>query len=332
MTLFISRLKSIPLYTLAILVVLYFVGAIYYDGPMNAGSLGNMILALLWVALIIYLFKSKFPPKKKYSFILLAFAVVIIPWSMISASNDRDWQPEFSETAWVDIQGKDTLTFHQCRNFIHTSEGSTEQWETRIHHLSKLKGMDLFFDAFGGETLAHTMISFDFGDEGRLCLSIESRREKGEQFTPLGGLYKMFELQYIFGSEEDLVGLRTNIREEPVFLYRLNVTPEQCRNFLMESINAANTLHKNPKFYNVISANCTTSYRAQTPEGERSDFDWRMLLNGYLDSYLFEKNTLVTDGLSFEDYNKQAKINAAANAVTDRIKFSSEIRENRVGF
>ena len=30
----------------------------------------------------------------------------------------------------------------------------------------------------------------------------------------------------------------------------------------------------------VLADIVTASYRAQTPEGERSDFDWRMLLNG----------------------------------------------------
>jgi len=328
---FVVRAGKIIFFILFPLVTLYFLGAIYIDGPARAGSWVNVLLALLWLALIIYLFRSTLVLKKKCLFILSSFVIVMISRSMITASNDRDWDPEFSETGWVETDG-DTLTFHKCRNFIHTPDGTTEQWETRTHHLSKLKSIDLFFDAFGGDLLAHTILSFDFGDEGKLCLSIEARREKGEEFTPVGGLYKMFELQYIFGSEEDLVALRTDIRKEPVFLYRFNYSPEDCQYFLMESIEAANGLKETPRFYDVIFANCTTSLRAQVPEEERREFDWRMLVNGYLDSYLYENNALVTDGLSFEEYNKQAQINEAASKVTDRSKFSSTIRENRVGF
>ena len=328
---FLCLVKSFFVRFFFALITLYFFGAIYYNGPLGAGSFCNVALALLWLGLIIYLVRSKLSKKKKYGAIFATFLVVLIPWSMIPASNDRDWQAEFAETSWVEVDG-DTLTFHQCRNFIHSKDGSAEQWETRTHHLSKLKGIDLFFDAFGGEVLAHPIVSFDFGDEGRLCLSVETRREKGESFSTIGGLYKMFDLQYIFGSEEDLVGVRTNIRNEPVFLYRLVYRPEHCRAFLMECIDTANDLHKNPRFYNVISANCTTSYRAQTPKNKRNDFNWRMLINGYFDSYLYEHKAFVTAGLSFDDYNQQAKINKAANSVTERSQFSSAIREGRVGF
>lgn len=313
------------------LVTVYFFGAIYYDGPMDAGSFVNVILALLWLSALVFLYKSELPRKKKYGLIGLSYGIAIIPWVLIPASNERDWTVECLETGRVDVRG-DTLTFHQCRNFIHSENGTVAQWETREHHLSKLEGVDLFFAAFGGDSLAHTILSFDFGDEGRLCLSIETRREKGEKFSAIGGLYKMYDLQYVFGSEEDLIALRTNIRKEPVFLYRLKANKELSRRLLMESVEAANDLYETPRFYNVIWANCTTSYRAQTPENKRWPYDLRMLVNGYLDSYLYEKNALVTDGLAFEKYNQQAKVNAAADRVTDREEFSAKIREDRVGF
>jgi len=318
-------------YSILSLATLYFVGAIIIDGPAKAGSAINIFLAIVWFSLIAYLIRSKLDRIRKYTFILVTLAVVIIFRSTITASNDRDWEAEFSRLATIEIDG-DKLTFHQFRNFIHTRDSSVEQWETRVYHLSKLRSMDLFFDAFGGEILAHTILSFDFGEEGRLCLSIEARREKGEKFTPVGGLYKMFEIQYIFGSEEDLVAVRTEIRDEPVFLYRFRSSPKRCRFYLQELIEAANDIHQTPSFYNVIFANCTTSLRAQIPEDERRDFDWRIILNGYLDSYLFEKNAFVTDGLTFEEYNEQAHINDAAGKVTQRSNYSSAIRENRVGF
>ncbi len=328
---FTNRVWKILAYSTLFSATLYHVGAIYIDGPSSAGSFVNIVIALLWLGLVVYLVRSSLDSVKKYTFLVIAFATVIISRSMITASNERDWESEFSKSGVVDIDG-DKLTFHQFRNFIHSDTGSVEQWETRSYRLSKLKSIDLFFDAFGGDVLAHTILSFDFGDEGRLCLSIEARREKGEDFTPVGGLYKMFELQYIFGSEEDLVAVRTEIRKEPVFLYRFNLSPERCRFYLQELIDAANDTHKNPKFYNVIFANCTTSLRAQIPEEERRDFDYRIILNGYLDSYLHEKNAFVTNGLSFKDYNQQAHINEAAGKVTERKKFSTAIRENRVGF
>lgn len=329
---FIKRLKTSLSYTFITLITLYFIGAICYDGPMTAGSLGNIILSLIWISLLTYLYKSKLPPKQKYPLILLIYAIVIIPWCSITASNNRNWKPEFQETTYIKTNQNNSLTFHNVRNFIHHKKHSTPQWETRTHNLDKLQGIDLFLTAFGGKHIAHPIVSFDFGDEGRLCLSIETRREKDEKFSALGGLFKMFDLQYIFGSEEDLVALRTNIRHETTYLYRLNATPKQCRHFLLLSVKAANALHKKPEFYNLISANCTTSYRTQAPKDKRRDLDWRMLLNGHLDSYLFEKNNLITNGLTFKKLKQQAKINPAATATTTRNQFSSHIRKKRVGF
>lgn len=335
MKLWLKRLISFLLYLALVIGTIYFFGAVYFDGPFDVesglGAAGNLTLAILWLGLLAYLFWMKLPSKVKYGLLISAYAVVIVPWMMISPSNERNWQAEFSKTGWMEKNG-DILTFHQCRDFIHTENKVTERWITRTHDLNKLQGVDLFFDAFGGENLAHTILSFDFGNEGRICLSIETRREKSESFSSLGGLYKMFELQYIFGTEEDLVMVRTNIRREPVFLYRFNYSPEESRQLLMESVEAANDLYRNPRFYNVIWANCTTSYRAQTPANEREVFDWRILVNGHFDTFLYDKGMLVTDGLSFKDYNDQAKINEVAEEVDDRNKFSEKVRENRVGF
>ena len=77
--------------------------------------------------------------------------------------------------------------------------------------------------------MAHPMLSFDFGDEGHVLLSIETRKETHESFSAIGGIYKMFELQYIFGDEADFVRVRTNIRDEPCYIYRTSTTPEDAK-------------------------------------------------------------------------------------------------------
>lgn len=46
-----------------------------------------------------------------------------------------------------------------------------------------------------GDLLAHPMLCFDFGEDGRVVLSGETRREVGEPFSAFGGFYKMFVLR-----------------------------------------------------------------------------------------------------------------------------------------
>lgn len=319
---------------LVTLAVAYTFGALWFDGPLGtAASPTNQALAWGWlVVLTTTQLDFRRRPVARWIALAAGLAVVLVPWSTIRPSNERDWKPEFAETGWVEVDG-DQLHFHQARNFDYTVDGAvTERWETRSHHLSKLAGVDYFHDAFGGDLLAHPILSFDFGEEGHLCLSIETRRETSESFSALGGLFKMFELQYVFGDERDFIRVRTNIRHEPVYLYRTRAGPAHAREILMESIATQNELRRQPRFYNVLTANCTTSLRAQTPAEDREAFDWRMLVNGRLDEYVQETGGLVDDGLPFEQLRARALINEAAEAAHDDPAFSDRVRAGRIGF
>ena len=97
----------------------------------------------------------------------------------------------------------------------------------------------------------------------------------------------------------------------------------------MTSVNIQNELSRHPRFYNVISANCTTSLRAQRPEDKRGHWDNRILFNGLLDEYLYERNRLKTYGLSFEDLRQRSLINEAAEKAHSAPDFSEKIREGR---
>lgn len=331
-----TKWLRLPVSAAISLITLWLFGAIYFDGPAARPGGWNTPLAVIWLSSSIIISSwGRFGRFWQWRLLLCGLPVYVY-WLSVRPSNERDWQAEFAQTGHVDIQG-DRLTFHQVRNFDYQADGSptgqvTERWETRTHHLSQLNGIDLHFDAFGGKIMAHPMLSFDFGDEGRLVLSIETRREKHESFSAIGGLYKMFELQYIFGDEADLVKVRSNIRNEPMYLYRTSCKPEQARELLLDCIKTQNQLSRQPRWYNAITANCTTSYRAQTPTKKRNRFDWRLLVNGQLDRMLYEKKAIVTEGLSFEELRQQALINETAKARPDAQDFSRSIRQNRAGF
>ena len=65
---------------------------------------------------------------------------------------------------------------------------------------------------------------FGFTNGDYVCFSIETRKEKGEDYSAIEGLFRQYELTYIIADERDLVRLRTNYRQgEEVCLYRLQV-------------------------------------------------------------------------------------------------------------
>jgi len=142
----------------------------------------------------------------------------------------------------------------------------------------------------------------------------------------------MFELQYIFGTERDLIRCRTNLRDEPVYIYRSTASLEDIKEGFLSSVRAQNSLKEKPRFYHVVTANCTTSLRNQTAEEKRSHFDWRLLLNGKLDELMSERKQIFTEELAFPDLRKQALINEAAKEAHDAPDFSAKIRKGRIGF
>jgi hypothetical protein len=317
------------------LFVLYYFGAIFYDGPLGQASIWNGLLALVWLGAIVFLWRYFQVRWQQVLVVVVACLVVYVPWSQIEPSNEREWAEDFTETGYVTLEG-DVVHLHHFRDFdYHRNEDESwevePRWITKSVRLSKLQGMDIFHDRFLGNVMAHPILSFDFGEDGRVCLSIETRREVDESFSPLGGLYKMFEIQYLFASEEDVIRVRTNVREEPVNIYASSLPMDRIRYLFLSSVMVQNQLSKRPEFYNVVNANCTTSIRKQIPESERSPFDIRILVNGLLDQYLYKKQTIVSEGLSFKELRLACNINEAAEKAHEDPAFSVRIREGKPG-
>lgn len=317
------------------LCILYFWGAIFYDGPFGQANMWNGLLALAWLAALVYLRKRFEVMWQKLLVVFGACLLVFVPWSFIKPSNDKKWAEDFEKTGWVEVKG-DSITFFNYRDFDYTKGADGEWlvdpvWRTKTVKLSNLQGMDIFHDRFLGNIMAHPILSFDFGEDGHVCLSIETRREEGEVFSPSGGLYKMFELQYLFSAETDAIRVRTNVREEPVFLYKSALSMEKIRYLFLSSVVVQNELKENPQFYNVLNANCTVSIRNQFPRSKRSPFDIRMLVNGLLDEYLYERGLLETEGMSYEQLRDACQIDAVAMAAHDDPNFSKVIREGLPG-
>jgi hypothetical protein len=94
----------------------------------------------------------------------------------------------------------------------------------------------------------------------------------------------------------------------------------------MEYIGALNRLHEEPRWYNAITTNCTTTIRSQHNASERLPWDWRMLVNGKGDEMLYERNAIRSAGLPFAELKQRVHINPAARAANDSPDFSKLIR------
>jgi hypothetical protein len=263
------------------------------------------------------------------------FLLVLLWWLTLAPSNDRNWQPDVAELASAEINGS-KIVIHNIRNADYRTElDYTPHWETREYDLNDLRGIDLFVTYWGSPWIAHPIVSFDFGNGKHLAISVETRKEVGEEYSALLGFFRQYELVYVLADERDLIRLRTNYRVgETVYLYRTVATPETARAVLLGYLATVNELAQAPVWYNAITSNCTTGIRIHTAGvagTTPAEWDWRLLLNGKADEYAYEHGRLA-GGLPFDALKSQAVINDVARPADQAADFSRIIRINRAGF
>lgn len=254
----------------------------------------------------------------------VATVLVLGWWSTLTPSNDRDWTADVARTAHGTVDG-DVLVMHNVRNFTWRSDDDFDpHWETRRYDLRTLTGVDLFMSYWAGEKIAHTILSFGFADGQHLAFSIEIRKERHESYSALGGFFRNYELSIIAADERDVVGVRTNVRDEDVRLYRLRMTPAAARALLLEYVAQANALAETPEFYNTLTTNCTTQiFRMVRALDPGIPLDYRVLLAGLVPDYVYDLGSLDTR-LPFATLRERSHIQGRARS--DDPDFSRLIR------
>jgi hypothetical protein len=257
----------------------------------------------------------------------VAFAALLLWWTSIEPSNQRDWQTEVAVLPHATRDG-DLVTLHNVRNFDYrTEQDFVAQQDDRTFDLRELDAVDLIAVYWAGDAIAHVMVSFGFAGE-HVAFSIETRKEKGEAYSSLAGFFKQYELIYVVGDERDLIRVRTNYRrpEEQVYLYRTRAAPENARRLFLEYIGKINRLKEEPEFYNTLTTNCTTDvWFLVRALSDRFPLDWRVLLSGYFPDYAYDLGSLDTD-LPFAELKMLSLINAKAHAADQDPDFSQRIR------
>jgi hypothetical protein len=268
---------------------------------------------------------------------LLPFALACVAlfgwWSTIEASNDRDWQPDVARLPAADLAGN-LVTLHNVRDFSYrTATDVTEQWRERTVDLDTLETLDLFAVHWMGDDIAHTMLSFGFADGPPVTISIETRKEAGEAYSSLAGFFRRYELYYVVGTEEDLVGVRTTYREPPedVYLFRVEIPKERIRDLFLHYLGEINRLNERPEFYNTATTNCTTAIVMNARAlGATLPVNWQVLLSGHFPELLYERGAL-DQSLPYPELRRASLINDRANDATGTADFSQRIRQGLPG-
>jgi hypothetical protein len=158
---------------IAVVAAIWATGAIYFDLP--APSAIRNVAAAVW--LLGFIIAWFWLPHRRWSRLIVGvvFLCIVGWWLSIPPRQDRDWKPDVAVLPNAVIEG-DQVTINDVRNFDWRSlTDFTTRYDTRSYNLSRLQGADLFVIYWGSPLIAHSIASFDFGEQGRICFSIETR-------------------------------------------------------------------------------------------------------------------------------------------------------------
>jgi hypothetical protein len=287
------------------------------------GVIGLPVAALAWRGM----------KRPAFGTLVVVCGIVTIWWGSLEPRNDRDWSPDQAVLPSADWQG-DQVT---VRNIRHSEYRAVDDYTARFYDatfdLGELESVWFFVEPFAGYPgAAHTFVSFGFRGDRYVAVSVEIRRERGEGFSALKGIFKHYELMYVVGDERDLVRLRTDFRNDDVYLYPVEASGERKREFFREVFEGVNRLRDEPEFYHSVWNTCTTRV-VEHVNGlvpGRIPFRWGIVFPAEADRVAYELG-LIADDLPFEALRERSRINEAAKTDGGSERFSRRIREHLAG-
>ena len=264
---------------------------------------------------------------------LLVVVGVLVLWIRIRPSNERTWSEDVSVLAAAELDGE-SVTLRRMRQFRHFVDGQDgdrrveKGWGDRVFDLSSVREAEILVSYWGLKSIAHTFLSFGFDDGERLTVSVEVRREEGESYSPLRGLFKQYELVYVLADERDAVRLRAVARSERVWLFPTTLSRDSARALLVDILQRANRLAVAPEFYATLFSNCTTNLVDHLDRvlEQSTPYHRKILLNGYSPELAYESGLLPTDR-SWEELRRDSEITEVARELPDDENFSRALRD-----
>jgi hypothetical protein len=266
---------------------------------------------------------------------LFVLAVVAVSaagtaWAITRPSNDRAWRSDQAVLAKVTFHG-DSVHVENLRDYRYAPNGDVRPgYRDERYDLSDVERVWFVLVPFGDgwRGPAHAFLTFGFSDGRHLAVSVEARREEGEEYSVFKGMLKRFELIFVLGTEEDLIGLRAIVWNDPTHLYPVRASPDQVRALLTGLLERARNLSEEPEFYHTIGNNCTTNLVDQINRiaSRRIRFGREILLPGYSDQLAYRMGLLDTE-LPLDEARRHFRINERARDGYPGADFSRRIRE-----
>ena len=287
---------------------------------------------VILIGLPIYFYKSK---KRRKHLLILSTVLLLISVVLLIIKKPKrysDWDVSCKKPPIIRIsESGDIVTVSNVRHFKWVGVTDYQpSWVKKNYYLDKLDSLDLIVEPLADSRLfAHTMLSFGFGPEERVVISVEARKEKGEKYGLISGLYKQFELLYQISSERDALTLRVARGQSKLYLYPVKATPEFIKSLFLDMVSKAGSLVDNPAFYHSLRANCTTELFKHIRENFDGDISYGkgVLFPSTSGHVLHEMGWMDTE-LDYEEARKKFMSAERVRMFSKDPHFSRKIRGN----
>lgn len=198
----------------------------------------------------------------------LAFLITLLGLTALTTfvwlrhpSLSREWDDDVSLLAGVELPGQGLVRLGNIRDWSYTQGSVVSQryFDATFdpQHIVDVWMYEQQLDDTGW--IAHTFLVFEFADrEGPtryLGLSVETRRESGEEYSLIGGVLRSFEVTHIWATESDLVTRRVLYLDYPLTRYRLKIPEEYRARIFMQFAQETDDLATAPRWYNTVTNN-----------------------------------------------------------------------------
>lgn len=259
---------------------------------------------------------------------LAGLAIFSATFVMRSAKADRDWRAEFTRAARIADPEADAVTIENLRNFAFDADGIAQSdWRTARIAPARIAEIWYFVEPFAATDLfGHSFLTFVFApddDESAphaISVSVEARLEKNEDYSAIAGLFRAYELAYVWSEEKDILSRIAVKLDHEVEAYRLALAPQTREAIFRHFVKRTEAIAERPRFYNTIFSNCTNELAKSVNDAIPGALPWRpaWILTGRSAAYLHRRNVIEPRAHRFESIRARAGVGEAVRANADR--------------
>lgn len=268
--------------------------------------------------------------KKKLLIIFfgLIFGLLFYRFAILKPSQNRNWEVGLEKLSKISIENN-LIKIENLRDYKYdVGQITSFDYLNRTVNIDEIEKVWFVLEPFTKfDGVAHTYFVFDFKNEEPIIISVEARREKGEDFSAFLGTFNKFELIYLWGTEKDLTLRRILVEDSKVYMYPLNISQNGSKQLFLQLATTTQSLENQPRFYNTLTSNCTNELAKAANKVKKNaiPFNLALFMPGYSDELLY-KLGYIPNNIPFKEVTKKYYISDIAKELSNEESFSEKLR------